>query len=195
VVAHLQRSLLTSLVERGLAQNLDLQQAAARVSQARAALKGANAALLPSGQVSGQGGELYQSRQTPIGRLGSAFPSFERSTQTYELDLGQAGNSMSLAAAMPRDAARADWQASRAGAVAARLAVAAQIADTYVSIRMLRPGWTWPRRSLAQRRLADLVALQYRKGVAAELQWKQAEGRSDKCEASIPRCKTSSTWR
>ncbi|MBU3537229.1 TolC family protein, partial [Alkalihalobacillus clausii] len=69
---------LTALVERAVAQNLDLQQAVARVTQARAALKGANAALLPVGQISGQAGEVYQSKETSIGRLASAFPQFER---------------------------------------------------------------------------------------------------------------------
>lgn len=49
--------LLASLVERALAQNLDLQQASARVVQARAALHHAKADLLPSGQVSGQASE------------------------------------------------------------------------------------------------------------------------------------------
>ena len=39
--------LLASLVERALAQNLDLQQATARVVQARAALRHAKADLLP----------------------------------------------------------------------------------------------------------------------------------------------------
>src|SRR5688500_4629336 len=43
--------LLQSLVDRALAQNLDLQQASARIVQARAGLRRANAERLPSGQV------------------------------------------------------------------------------------------------------------------------------------------------
>src|SRR5438105_2832626 len=39
--------LLASLVDRAIAQNLDLQQASARVMQARAGLRHANADLLP----------------------------------------------------------------------------------------------------------------------------------------------------
>lgn len=180
--------LLTSLVERGLAQNLDLQQASARVVQARAALKNANAALMPSGQISGQAGENYQSLQTPIGRIGSAFPQFERSSEIYELDLG-ASWELDLFGGRDaaRDAARADWQASEAGAVAARLSVAAQIADTYVSVRMLQARLDVARSQLdTQQRLVDLVALQYRKGVAAELQLRQAEGALAQVRASVP---------
>jgi outer membrane protein TolC len=119
--------LLASLVERALAQNLDLQQASARVVQARAALRNANAQLLPAGQVSGQASETYQSLETPQGRIASALPGFERG----ENDLFGGKDAA-------RDAARADWQASAAAAAAARLAVAAQTADTYVAIRSLQ---------------------------------------------------------
>ncbi|WP_300117093.1 efflux transporter outer membrane subunit [Sphingobium sp.] len=180
--------LLTSLVERGLAQNLDLQQAKARVVQARAALKGANAALLPSGQISGQAGEVYQSLETPVGRIGSAFPQFERSTETYEANLGASWEiDLFGGRDAARDAARAEWQASQAGAVAARLSVAAQVADTYVAIRMLQARLDVARAQLdTQQRLVDLVGLQYRKGVAAELQLRQAEGALAQVRASVP---------
>jgi NodT family efflux transporter outer membrane factor (OMF) lipoprotein len=180
--------LLTSLVERALAQNLDLQQVSARVGQARAALNNANAALLPSGQISGQAGETYQSLETPIGRIGSAFPQFERSTKIYELDLG-ASWELDLFGGRDaaRDAARADWQASAAGAVAARLAVTAQTADTYIAIRTLQARLEVARaQAETQQRLVDLIALQYRKGIAAELQVRQAEGALAQVRASVP---------
>lgn len=179
---------LTSFVERALAQNLDLQQASARVVQARAALRNANAALLPSGQISGQAGETYQSLETPIGRIGSAFPQFERSSETYELNLG-ASWELDLFGGRDaaRDAARADWQASAAGAVAARLTVAAQTADTYIAIRTLQARLDVARSQTdTQQRLVDLIALQYRKGIAAELQLRQAEGALAQVRASVP---------
>ena len=52
---------LTRFVTLALEQNLDLAQASARVTQARAGLGAANAALLPSGNVSGQAARVYQS--------------------------------------------------------------------------------------------------------------------------------------
>lgn len=180
--------LLVSLVERGLAQNLDLQQASARVSQARAGLRHANAALLPSGQFGGQAGEVYQSQQTSIGKIGSAFPQYERSSSIYELDLG-ASWELDLFGGRDaaRDAARADWQASEAGAVAARLAVTAQIADTYIAIRMLQARFGVARAQLdTQQRLVNLVALQYGRGLAAELQLRQAEGALAQVRAAVP---------
>ena len=180
--------LLTSLVERALAQNLDLQQASARVVQARAALRHAGADLLPSGQVSGQASESYQSLETPQGRIASALPGFEREAQGYELNLG-ASWELDLFGGKDaaRDAARADWQASAAAAVAARLAVAAQTADTYVTIRSLQARLAVARSQQdVQRQLVDLVALRYRKGVAAELQLRQAEGALAQVSAAVP---------
>ena len=180
--------ILTGLVERALAQNLDLQQARARVIQARAALKGANAALLPSGQISGQVGENYQSLETPIGRIGRAFPQFERSTETYEANLGASWELDVFGGRdAARDAARADWEASAASAVAARLVVAAQTADTYILVRELQARLDVARaQAVTQQRLVDVIALQYRKGIAAELQVRQAEGASAQVRASVP---------
>lgn len=180
--------LLASMVERALAQNLDLQQASARVVQARAALRHANAELLPSGQVSGQASESWQSLETPMGRIASALPGFEREAQSYELNLG-ASWELDLFGGKDaaRDAARADWQASAAAATAARLAVAAQTADTYVAIRSLQARLDVARgQQEVQQRLVDLIALQYRKGVAAELQVRQAEGALAQVKASVP---------
>lgn len=180
--------LLVAYVERALAQNLDLQQARARVLQARAALRASNAALLPSGQVTGQAGENYQSLETPIGRIGSAFPQFERSTETYELNVA-ASWELDLFGGRDaaRDAARAEWQASAAGAVASRLTVAAQTADTYIQIRSLQARLDVARaQTQTQQRLVDLIALQYRKGIAAELQVRQAEGAAAQVRAVLP---------
>ena len=180
--------LLARLVERALAQNLGLQQASARVVQARAALRHARADLLPSGQVSGQARENYQSLETPQGRIASALPGFDREAQSYELNLG-ASWELDLFGGKDaaREAARADWQASAAGAAAARLAVAAQTADTYVAIRSLQARLDIVRNQVeVQQQLVDLIALQYRKGVAAELQLRQAEGALAGVKAGVP---------
>lgn len=138
--------------------------------------------------MSGQGGETYQSLETPIGQIGSAFPQFERSTETYELNLGASWEiDLFGGRDAARDAARADWQASAAAAVAARLAVAAQTADTYIAIRTLQARLDVARAQTdTQQKLVDLITLQYRKGVAAELQVRQAEGALAQVRASIP---------
>lgn len=82
---------------------------------------------------------------------------------------------------------KAAWQASAAAAVAARLAVAAQTAETYIAIRTLQARLNVARAQTdTQQKLVDLIALQYRKGVAAELQVRQAEGALAQVRASIP---------
>jgi outer membrane protein TolC len=61
--------LLNQLVSDALMQNLDLAQASARMVQARAGLGAATAALLPSGNISGQATRAYQSVETPLGQV------------------------------------------------------------------------------------------------------------------------------
>ena len=180
--------LLAGLVERALAQNLDLQQASARVAQARAALRHANAQLLPAGQISGQASQSHQSLEAPIGRIASALPGFERDAQGYELNVGASWEiDLFGGRDAERDAARADFQASAAAATAARLAIAAQAADLYIAIRGLQARLEVARdQQQVQQRLVDLVALQYRNGVAAELQLRQAEGALAQVRATVP---------
>ena len=60
---------LTHYIAIALDQNLDLAQATARLAQARAGLGAANAALLPSGSISGQAARAYQSVETPLGQI------------------------------------------------------------------------------------------------------------------------------
>lgn len=180
---------LTRYVERALAQNLDLAQASARVAQARAGLGAANAALLPSGNVSGQAARAYQSIETPLGQvLKNAQPNFDRYGNAYEANLG-ASWELDLFGGLRRgrEAALADYRASEAGAAATRLAVAAQIADIYITLRGLQARLDVARRQVStQQDLVAKVELLYGKGLAAELQLRQAEGALAQVRASVP---------
>ena len=178
---------LTGLVETALGQNLDIAQAVARVTQARAGLHAADAALLPSGSVSGSAAAQRLSGDTLQGRQLAAFGT-SRNTENYELDLG-ASWEIDLFGGLRRDreAAQADYQAARAGVAAARLSVAAQVADTYIAIRGLQARLAVAQEQAdTQQRLVDTIALQYRKGVAAELQLRQAEGVLAQVQGTIP---------
>ncbi|MNB83984.1 Outer membrane protein OprM precursor [compost metagenome] len=79
--------LLSKLVTDALAQNLDLAQATARMTQSRAGLGVATAALLPSGNISGQAARAYQSVETPLGQVLSATPYYNRYGNSYETNL------------------------------------------------------------------------------------------------------------
>jgi len=180
--------LLTRLVTEGLAQNLDLAQAAARVTQARAQLGNATAALLPSGQISGQAAAARLSNETPLGRIASAQPGYDRNGEQYEANVG-ASWEIDLFGGLrrQREAARADYEGARASASAVRLTVAAETASTYVAIRGLQARLRVAQEQVAtQRRLLDTVRLQYAKGIAAELQVRQAEGALAQVEATVP---------
>ncbi|MCK9285560.1 MAG: TolC family protein [Rhodocyclaceae bacterium] len=180
--------LLTHFVSLALEQNLDIAQAAARVAQSRAALRYADAALLPAGNISASAARAYQSVETPLGQVLNATPGFDRSGSLYETNLGASWEIDAFGGLRrEREAARAAYEASAAGAVATRLAIAAQTADVYVTIRGLQARIAIARQQVDTRRqLLAMVKLQYEKGIAAELQKNQAEGSLTQAEAQIP---------
>ncbi|WP_116294959.1 efflux transporter outer membrane subunit [Cupriavidus taiwanensis] len=179
---------LTRFVQLALEQNLDLAQAFARVTQARAGLGAANAALLPSGNITGQAARAYQSVETPLGRVLNTSPGFDRYGNAFEAN-ASASWELDVFGGLRRgrEAALADYQASQAAAVATRLAVAAQTADIYIAIRGLQTRLKVARQQAqTQQDLLSTVNLLYGKGLAAELQVRQAEGALAQVHASIP---------
>ncbi|TXT38842.1 MAG: RND efflux system outer membrane lipoprotein NodT [Comamonadaceae bacterium] len=181
-------SLLTRFVTQAMAQNLDLAQASARVTQARAGMGAANAALQPTGQVSGQAARAYQSAETPLGRVMSATPGFDRYGTTDEVNLG-ASWELDVFGGLRRgqEAALADYQSSQAGVVATRLVVAALTADIYISIRGLQARLEIARRQVqTQQELLSKISLLHGKGLAAEWQVRQAEGALAQVRAVVP---------
>jgi NodT family efflux transporter outer membrane factor (OMF) lipoprotein len=180
--------LLTRLVTMALEQNLDIAQAAARVAQSRASLRQADATLLPSANVISTGAKVYQSVETPLGQVLDATPDFDRNGEFYEANL-DVGWEIDIFGGLRRgrEAARAEYAASEAGAVATRLAVAAQTADVYVTIRGLQTRIAITRQQAETRRqLLATIKLQYENEIAAELQVNQAEGSLAQVEAQIP---------
>lgn len=180
--------LLTRFITLALEQNLDIAQAAARVAQSRASLRQADSALLPSANVSAQGARAYQSVETSLGQVLDATPDFDRSGSYYETNVGASWEvDVFGGLRRSREAARAEYQASEAGAVATQLAVAAQTADVYVTMRGLQARITIAREQAQTRRqLLSTIKLQYDKEIAAELQVRQAEGSLAQVEAQIP---------
>jgi NodT family efflux transporter outer membrane factor (OMF) lipoprotein len=179
---------LTRLVTLALEQNLDLAQASARVSQARAGLGAANAALLPSGTINAQGARAYQSVETSLGQVLNAQPNFDRYGNAYEANLG-VGWELDIFGGLRRgrEAALAEYQASAAGTAATRLAVAAQTADIYISVRGLQTRLDVARSQVkTQQELLATINLLYGKGLAAELQVRQVEGALAQVRAAVP---------
>lgn len=180
--------LLTHFVSLSLQQNLDLARAAARVTQARAALGGADAALLPSGSINGSAARARQSIETPLGQVLTATPNYDRWGNAYEADLGASWEvDVFGGLRRGREAALADYQASEAGAVATRLEVAAQTADIYIAIRGLQTRLEIARRQVGvEQELLAKVSLLYGRGLAAEYQVRQTEGELAQVQATVP---------
>ncbi|NAO28865.1 TolC family protein [Pseudomonas syringae pv. dysoxyli] len=179
---------LTQLINRALEQNLDLVQATARIEQARAGLGAANAALLPSATVGGQAARAHQSVETPLGQVLNSNPTFNRNGSAYEANLN-AGWELDVFGGMRRgkEAAFADYQASQAGAFATRLAVVAQTADLYISIRGLQARLEIARQQVETRQqLLTTIEQLYAKGLAAELQLNQTQGSLSQAQSNVP---------
>ncbi len=104
--------LLARYVTEALKQNLDLAQAQAQVTQARAALGFANATLAPSAGVSGQAARSYQSVETPLGQVLNSTPGYDRYGNSYELNL-DASWDIDLFGGLRRNRSRRDCHSSR----------------------------------------------------------------------------------
>ena len=179
---------LVRYVGLALERNLDLAQAAARVEQARAGLRAADAALLPSATLNGSAARAYQSVETPLGRVLAATPGYARWGNAYDVSAAASWEiDLSGGLRRGREAAGADYQASAADVVATRLAVAAQTADVYIGIRGLQTRLDIAQQQVATRRdLLAKVRLLHDKGVAPESQVHQTEGELAQAEATVP---------
>jgi len=179
---------LSALVSQALVQNLDMAQAQARVAQARAALGAADAALLPSATLNGQAARAYQSVETPLGQVLDATAGYNRYGNSYQANL-DASWELDLFGGLRRgrEATLADYQASEAGVVATRLAVAAQTADIYTTLRGLQTRLAIAQRQVdTQQELLEKVRLLHGQGLAAQFQVQQTEGQLSQVKASVP---------
>jgi NodT family efflux transporter outer membrane factor (OMF) lipoprotein len=179
--------MLDKVVKQALAENLDLAQAIARVQQARAAAGIARAALLPSAELNASAATAHQSIETPIGRIEQSL-GINRDGNLYEGDAG-ASWEVDVFGGLRRNqqAALADYQAADAGAAAARVAVVAEAADTYVLLRTQQARLAIARDEVeTQRQLLGLARLQYARGILAEAGLHEAESACANVEAQMP---------
>lgn len=183
--------LLEQFVTAALAQNLDIAQAAARVSQAKAAVAGAEGELLPIGAVSASGARVQQSLEDQLGRLLAANPGYDRWGKSFSADLG-ASWELDLFGGLrrERDASVADYQASQAGASAVRLAVVGHVADLYMTIRGSQVRLDIAQRQVqTQQELLLKLQLLYQRGLAAETQVRASEAAVAQAKAVVPAMK------
>ncbi|WP_037378497.1 efflux transporter outer membrane subunit [Serratia sp. M24T3] len=184
--------LLSKFVSDALAQNLTLAQATARMTQARAGLGEATAALLPSANVSGQAARAEQSVETPLGQVLNSTQNYNRYGNAYETDLNASWEiDVFGGLRRSRQASLADYQASQADVIATRLAVAAKTADIYITVRGLQSRLAIAHQQVTtQQALLEKVQLLQSKGLAPEYQVRQSEGELSQVQATVPIIKT-----
>src|SRR5450830_556335 len=131
-----QDPVLSRIVQRAINQNLDLAASLARVEQAQAAAQQAGAQRLPQANLETQAGRQRQSLNSPLGKIASNFPGYERTQTLYDVGVG-ASWELDLAGSLKRgaEAAKAERDAAEADHLGVRISIAAEAADAYFRIR------------------------------------------------------------
>jgi len=179
---------LDGIVERALAENLDLAAALARVDQARAAARRAGAELLPTADLKGQVVPIRQSLESPVGAIGKHLPGFDRSVTLYDVGVG-ASWEIDLFGGLRRgaEAATAEAEAAEAAKLGTRITVAADAADAYLLIRGDQARLAFAREQIAtDERLLELVRFRKDQGIATEREIAQAEALLSQARGTIP---------
>lgn len=179
---------LTQIIERALAQNLDLAAALARVEQARAVAQAAGARQMPSADIAAQAARQQQSLHSPLGRLASAAPGYARDQSYYETGLG-ASWELDLFGGLKRgaEAATAEAQAAEADSVGTRISIAAEAADAYFRVRGAQQRLAIAQAQIkADSQLLDLVLLRLRDGLSTAREKAQAEARLAQVKVTVP---------
>jgi multidrug efflux system outer membrane protein len=159
--------LLDELVEASLANNADVAQSLARVDEARAVLRGANAAFIPELDLGANAGRQALSNASPTPRVNTGY-AFTLSTN-YEIDFWGRLRRNS-------ESARYALLASEYARDVMSLSVASATTQAYFTLRALDALIIVTRETL--RTFDDTVSLTRRRaegGVASDLDVRQAE--------------------
>lgn len=184
---------LVNIIDRVLAQNLQLSAAAARVTQARAAARAAGAQRYPEAHLEGSAAALHQSLESPIGKIAGAFPGYERNQALRDIDVG-ASWELDLFGGLKRgvQAASADAQATEALQQGIRISLTAEAADAYFLLRGLRERIVLTQAQIdTDEQLLQLVGRRQDAGVATDLETAQAQALLSHARATLPPLKAS----
>lgn len=168
---------LTELIQLALADNTDMQQALARVEQARARLRIAGASLYPA---VGAGGSISRDWNEPFSDDSSGRTAGRGSLSvSYELDLWGSN-------AASRDAARRRAEGTIYDQAALALVVASDVALIYAEVLTLNDRLAITRERLANaREILDIVEVRFREGAVSGLELAQQRGELANLEASV----------
>ncbi len=174
---------LAAFVEEGLKNNPDLRIAAARVDEARALAAEARSFLLPTVDAQGSASRQQLSTRTAVAPPGvpREYSSYRGTLNVaYEVDLFGRLRSGS-------DAALAELAASEAAREAVRLALAAQLAQSYYALRAFEQQVALTRQTLDLRE--ETLGLQRKRrnaGVIGDFELRQLEAEVAQARAQLP---------
>ena len=179
---------LARIVERTIAQNLDLAASQERVAQARAGAARASASRLPAGSADASVARERQSLESPLGKIASHLPGYERTQTLEQLGVGASWEA-DIAGGLRRgeEAADAELDVAQAEHAGVRVSLAAEAADAYLRVRGAQA-----RLAIAQHQiddeasLLDLVRLRQDKGLGTAREVAQAEGLLLQAQATLP---------
>jgi NodT family efflux transporter outer membrane factor (OMF) lipoprotein len=165
---------LAWLVDKALADNPDIGAVAARLDQAQAATSAVRAGLLPSFGASGSAAVQQQSLEDPAIRPFANLPGFPRTQERFSAGLSASWEIDLFGGNARRRSAGAQAEAAAADVDAARVAIAAQTASTWLSIRALQAQRGLQRATLsAIETQAALISQRAAAGVAAAIEQDQ----------------------
>lgn len=165
---------LTLLMQAALARNLDIEQALARVEQARGAARAAGASLLP--QVDGSGSATRSDTRGGSTRESASFGL----SASYALDIWGRYRSEANAATLSLEARQYDKES-------AALIVQSEVATTYFTILTLKDRITIAEDSLkAARDTLDIVEARYKAGTISGLDLAQQRNTVATIDATLP---------
>jgi NodT family efflux transporter outer membrane factor (OMF) lipoprotein len=179
---------LTSIVDRALAQNLDLSASIARVAQARAAAREAGARLLPSAALETQADAMHESLNSPIGQLAGGEPGYYRNATDYSAGV-EASWEIDLAGGLRRGAEAAGDEAQAAGAdhLGVRVSVAADAADAYLQIRGYQARLAFAAKQIeTDEHLLELVKMRRTSGATTDREVAQVQALVMQARATVP---------
>jgi NodT family efflux transporter outer membrane factor (OMF) lipoprotein len=187
---------LTQLVERALAANLDIDAAGARLRQARASLRGAQGGLLPTLNASSSvTRSIGQGSRTVIDPSSGQTISTGGDTTVYRLGF-DAAYEVDLFGGVRRSiqAARADAATSEANLHSTQLSVVSEVALDYLSARLAARRLAIAKDNLAtQDETLQIVGWRVDAGLASALDYEQARQLRAQTAASIPAIEQSYT--
>ena len=169
---------LNILIEQGLKNSTDIEQAIAILRQARAELKISQAGFLP--QINARGGYNYQKNSKNIGPTADTHYYNAGFDASWELDIWGKGRRQDEAAA-------AMIKAEEYSLNQVKNVVAAEIASDYVNLKLAVEKLRIAKQNLAlQRDIFGVVKSKYQSGLTDDIAYNQAEYLLNSTETQIP---------